>query len=524
MSSMGDSTRRRLAAVVHNANAMGAPGAAGTSHGGYGGGMGGSFGKASRGLNSFGKPAGSAFTSRLPSAIPQWTAPYTNAVIKRWARTSNSGARLSSSGGAEGGAPAITEAHMTALEDQIRDAIRDKRSVYEGSKEMLLKHFKPVYEGSKEMLLKHFKSVFEGSKEMLLKHFKLIVFAAFATRGLCMRAQRRLCYSTSMRKGAFQAGQSANFNGKVLYKPCRTGVYTPSDWDPSLAERSSELPDARLVLEFVYGYQDNNIVYFTAGVGVVYQRPPVHHQYFFLGHADDISALALCSAPIDFDGRSFPAKTLVATGQVTSVEEGACICIWNSRNAAQSRQISSKEDAGFCALAFSPSGTRLACVAMDNYHSVYVYDWRKQRVLSNGRGQSGDPPQVYGLGWNPYEITHNCPSAFVTFGNKHIKMLALRARNASRTALIAPGTSAVKAITAHRPGPNVLQSDGRNAYHGVRGLRGVKNGTVLLSGGAAGQVLQWDTSDGNLQDSRFVAPAIQLSSPLGPNDNSMLPR
>ena len=43
---------------------------------------------------------------------------------------------------------------------------------------------------------------------------------------------------------------------------------------------------------------ENKVVYFTAGVGVVYQRPPVHHQYFFLGHTDDITALAICPAQV----------------------------------------------------------------------------------------------------------------------------------------------------------------------------------------------------------------------------------
>lgn len=36
----------------------------------------------------------------------------------------------------------ISEAHLALLEDAIRDAVRSKRSVYEGSKEMLLKLFK----------------------------------------------------------------------------------------------------------------------------------------------------------------------------------------------------------------------------------------------------------------------------------------------------------------------------------------------------------------------------------------------
>jgi len=58
-----------------------------------------------------------------------------------------------------------------------------------------------------------------------------------------------------VRKGAFQAGYSSNFHGKIIYSKCRKPVYTPSDWDPALAERSADLPDARLVLQYIYGYQ-----------------------------------------------------------------------------------------------------------------------------------------------------------------------------------------------------------------------------------------------------------------------------
>lgn len=62
-----------------------------------------------------------------------------------------------------------------------------------------------------------------------------------------------LC-DAAVRKGAFQPGQSANFHGKIIYEECRKPVWTPTDWDPHLADRSAELPDARLSLEFAYGY------------------------------------------------------------------------------------------------------------------------------------------------------------------------------------------------------------------------------------------------------------------------------
>lgn len=55
----------------------------------------------------------------------------------------------------------------------------------------------------------------------------------------------------------------------------------------------------------------------------------------------------------------------------------------------------------------------------------------------------------------------------------------------------------------------------------MRGLRAIKEGKVLLSGGADGVVFQWDTSDGSLQESRFAGAPLQLKSPFGPSDKNL---
>lgn len=64
------------------------------------------------------------------------------------------------------------------------------------------------------------------------------------------------------------------------------------------------VPTCQLRLEWVYGYRGhqcrnnlvysatNEIVYFVAGVGVVYNTRD-HSQRFFLGHNDDIIRLAI---------------------------------------------------------------------------------------------------------------------------------------------------------------------------------------------------------------------------------------
>lgn len=86
--------------------------------------------------------------------------------------------------------------------------------------------------------------------------------------------------------------------------------------------------------------------------------------------------------------------------QVSSHEEGPYICVWDTRVGSQQgepelmRRDFKKEDRGFCALAFSPDGVFLTAVATDNSHTVYIIDWRRNKIDGSGKGQMGDPPQV----------------------------------------------------------------------------------------------------------------------------------
>lgn len=43
----------------------------------------------------------------------------------------------------------------------------------------------------------------------------------------------------AVRKSPFPFGQPTQFQGKIIYRPCRTGVFPPTDWNPMDAVRSS---------------------------------------------------------------------------------------------------------------------------------------------------------------------------------------------------------------------------------------------------------------------------------------------
>lgn len=86
--------------------------------------------------------------------------------------------------------------------------------------------------------------------------------------------------------------------------------------------------------------------------------------------------------------------------QITSRTNGPYVCIWDSCTGTENSLLEvariqfEKEDRGILSLSFSPNGKKLVCIAMDNSHTVYVFDWRKGEKLSESKGFTGEPPQV----------------------------------------------------------------------------------------------------------------------------------
>ncbi|XP_072031189.1 echinoderm microtubule-associated protein-like 6 isoform X3 [Amphiura filiformis] len=173
-------------------------------------------------------------------------------------------------------------------------------------------------------------------------------------------------------------------------------------------------PSTALRLEWVYGYRGhqcrNNlyytatkeVVYFVAGVGVVYNVKN-HAQKFFLGHDDDIVSLAL-----------HPEKTLVATGQVG---KDPYICIWDSFNVQTVSILKDGHSHGIGVLAFNKDGTRLVSVGLDPQNIINVWDWKRGKILSTVTGHT---QRIFDCQFNPFK--ENC---LVSCGVKHIKFWGL---------------------------------------------------------------------------------------------------
>nr|CAB3242507.1 echinoderm microtubule-associated protein-like 6 [Phallusia mammillata] len=154
-------------------------------------------------------------------------------------------------------------------------------------------------------------------------------------------------------------------------------------------------PTTQLRLDWVYGYrghqcrnnlyyvQNNEIVYFVAGVGISY-NPQKHSQKFYLGHNDDIISLAI-----------HPNEQLVATGQVG---KEPYICIWNSKTMETVSLLKDQHTHGVASVAFSNSGERLASVGLDGSNTLVVWDWKKGRMLATAKGHTD---RVFDISWDP---------------------------------------------------------------------------------------------------------------------------
>ncbi|XP_046848411.1 echinoderm microtubule-associated protein-like 6 [Xenia sp. Carnegie-2017] len=169
-------------------------------------------------------------------------------------------------------------------------------------------------------------------------------------------------------------------------------------------------PRSQLRLEWVYGYRGHqcrnnlyftaskDLVYFVAGVGIVYNLKG-NTQRFFLGHNDDIICLAL-----------HPEKQFVATGQVG---KDPYICVWDTKNCKNVSILKDAHQQGVASLSFNASGNNLASVGLEDYHLICIWDWKRGKLLASVNGHSD---RVFDLNFNP-----NNDNQMVSCGVKHIK-------------------------------------------------------------------------------------------------------
>lgn len=446
------------------------------------------------------------------------------------------------------------------LEDKMRSRLKQLRSLHAGEKAILLGAFHKVdLERAGKISPAQFIAAWKRLSVAVTMEEAMAAFNKYGqtrdgylpypvfVEALLVGRNRLVGMASDIRKGAFIAGKSADFQGKIVYPPCRKGVFTPSGWDGSAAKRSAAVPDAQLELTFVHGYgrdcNANNlfytstgeVVYYTAGLGIVYDKA-AHTQRFFTGHDDDVKCLTISRA-----------RDLVATGQVGRTPH---VCVWDPATCRQHARLQHPAVRGITAVGFCRDAKLLAAVGMDNNHTIFVWDWRKNKILAELKGHTDVPPKVYGVVFDPFGPDH---TTFLSYGVNHIKWWTKQGQSyveasgsfgaASKHTVMSavwlpsgkvltgmPGgeiavwsreRKCVRVVRAHAAGPQVLREDGPPTHHGVRCLRLREDMKTLLSAGADGHVIRWDVSGGDLKEGSVMG-ATPVKSPYqgavtGPN-------
>merc|ERR1711988_1324273 len=207
--------------------------------------------------------------------------------------------------------------------------------------------------------------------------------------------------------------------------PAKLGSMATKAWEGQFKPPSSENGKKKrdkdsaatsmdLTLEHVHGFRGHDtrqalfynsagkVVWFTAAVGIVYDKE-TNQQRFFMGegaHDDDILCMAM-----------HPDGTTVATGQIGKEPK---ICVWDSDDCQMKSELVGKHQRGISAVAFSQSGNKLGSIGMDDQNSVIVWDWKKGKPL--GAPAKGGPNKLLMI---TFDAAND--SNFFTVGAKHCK-------------------------------------------------------------------------------------------------------
>ena len=227
----------------------------------------------------------------------------------------------------------------------------------------------------------------------------------------------------------------------------------PTGYTGKPPRNQSQPPKADLELEYVHGYRSRDtksnlrymkggdICYHAAGVGIVMDLT-TNTQRFFIGHTDDITAMAF-----------HPDGVRVATGELGA---NPVIYIWDINTCQKILKLTGKLKKGIRSLAFSPNGDLLAAVAMDNFHQVAIYDTHKGTLIGL---EKGDTAIIV-------EVAFKSDTEFYTVGIKHLKFWTIQGRSfVAKKGIFRKANNILGCVTA--------------------------NNELCLTGSASGELISW---------------------------------
>jgi echinoderm microtubule-associated protein-like 6 len=315
---------------------------------------------------------------------------------------------------------------------------------------------------------------------------------------------------------------------------------------PSSATDLSRDPiGSKLYLEHVHGFRgqdvrnnlyyaaDGTMVYIAAALGICVD-PKTGKQRYMGEHTDDILSIALTHQSNKF--------SYVATGEIGRNPK---IIVWKSNTMEIISTIQDCHKRGICRVAFSPSGSILASIGIDDQNSLALHDWQSGDQLRRMR-TGGD--KVFGLAFHPDDdnVLVSCGHNHITFwtqtnrglddvngtfgGIEKLSVLDTVFDGTGRCiAATSLGHLCVFSATSKKTKKMLPFGSGsiKNA-HGdgkVNCVEVVLGGKHIVSGGSDGRIRVWDCSSDEItkvNEFKFPAqiPSVQSLSVLGMLDDA----
>jgi WD40 repeat protein len=160
-------------------------------------------------------------------------------------------------------------------------------------------------------------------------------------------------------------------------------AFNTDNWN--ISKRQVESPDQNLELKYIFGCKfegavnfakftsTSSVVFFSGNKAIVEEVTKDNKiQTFFTTHRNDVSCMDLHKN-----------KELVATGDLASHNKSGQVYVWHFQTKAIISSLTATGTGGVLKVKFSTEGTKLLVVSNDQYHTLDVFDYINNRLITS---------------------------------------------------------------------------------------------------------------------------------------------